>query len=126
LSGSTRFTPTLTVVLLCVFAQFTTSFLDAGQKQRSITTVSAADLPKEARQTIELIKKGGPYPYRKDGSVFGNFERLLPLHERGYYKEFTVPSPGSRDRGARRIILGKAGELYYTDDHYESFRRVRE
>ena len=124
--GRTTFTPALTAVLLCMFAHFTTSFLEAGQKQRSITTVNAADLPKEARQTIELIKKGGPYPYRKDGSVFCNFERLLPLHERGYYKEFTVPSPGSRDRGARRIILGKAGELYYTDDHYESFRRVRE
>jgi ribonuclease T1 len=113
------------IVLLCVFAHITTSFLSAGEQER-IATVNVTDLPKEARQTIVLIKKGGPYPYKKDGSIFGNFERRLPLHERGYYKEFTVPSPGSRDRGARRIILGKAGELYYTDDHYESFRRVRE
>src|SRR5262245_35864111 len=114
------------IVLLCVFVQFTEPILSAGGRQRSIATVNAADLPGEARQTIALIKKGGPYLYKKDGSVFGNFERRLPLHERGYYKEFTVPSPGARDRGARRIILGKAGELYYTDDHYESFRRVRE
>lgn len=114
------------IVLLCVLAHFTQSFISAGEQQRSIAIVKAADLPREARQTIVLIKSGGPYPYKKDGSVFGNFEGLLPLHERGYYKEFTVPSPGSRDRGARRIILGKDGELYYTDDHYKSFRRVRE
>ena len=114
------------IILLCVLAQFTPPFLGAVGKQRSIATVDATQLPNEARQTIALIKKGGPYPYKKDGSVFGNFERLLPLHERGYYKEFTVPSRVSRDRGARRIILWKAGELYYTDDHYESFRRIRE
>ena len=114
------------IVLLFVFGHSTSSLLSAGVQQRSIPTINATDLPKEARQTIVLIKKGGPYPYRKDGSVFGNFEKLLPLHERGYYKEFTVPSPGARDRGARRIILGKAGELYYTDNHYASFRRVLE
>jgi ribonuclease T1 len=114
------------IVLLCMFAPITASFLSAGEKERGIATVNVAELPQEARRTIALIKKGGPYPYRKDGSIFGNFERLLPLHERGYYKEFTVPSPGSRDRGARRIILGKAGELFYTDDHYQSLRRVRE
>jgi len=112
------------MVLLCVVAQ-AMPFLSA-QKQRSIETVNASDLPREARQTIALIKKGGPYPYRKDGAIFGNFEKYLPLHERGYYKEFTVPTPGSRDRGARRIIAGKTGELYYTDNHYASFRRVVE
>jgi ribonuclease T1 len=114
------------IVLLCVLAQLTVSLVSARQKQRSIGTVNAADLPREARQTIALIKKGGPYPYRKDGAAFGNFERLLPLHERGYYREFTVLTPGSRDRGTRRIILGKAGEMYYTDNHYASFRRVLE
>jgi ribonuclease T1 len=113
------------IVLFCLFAQRPVSFLNAREKQH-ITTVNAADLPKEVRQTIALIRKGGPFPYKKDGSVFGNFERLLPLHERGYYTEFTVPTPGSRDRGARRIISGKAGELYYTDSHYASFRRVLE
>jgi ribonuclease T1 len=114
------------IVLLCTFAQFTVYFLNARETQLHITTVNAADLPGEARQTIALIKQGGPYPYKKDGVVFSNFERRLPAHERGYYGEFTVPSPGARNRGARRIILGKAGELYYTDDHYESFKRIRE
>jgi ribonuclease T1 len=102
------------------------STVSTGTQRRGIATVNVGDLPKEARQTVALIKKGGPYPYQKDGSIFGNFERLLPLHERGYYREFTVPSPSARNRGARRIILGKAGELYYTDDHYASFRRIRE
>lgn len=88
--------------------------------------IDAADLPTEARNTVVLIRKGGPFPYRKDGTVFGNFEKRLPMHARGYYLEYTVPTPGSRDRGARRIVAGKAGELYYTDDHYQSFKRVRE
>jgi ribonuclease T1 len=114
------------IVLLCTLAPFTVSLASATETQRNIATVNASELPGEARQTIALIRQGGPYPYKKDGVVFGNFERRLPLHERGYYREFTVPSPGSRNRGARRIILGKAGELYYTDDHYESFKRVRE
>jgi ribonuclease T1 len=114
------------IVLLCTFAPFTVSLASATETQRNIATVNAYELPREARQTIALIRQGGPYPYKKDGVVFGNFERRLPLHERGYYREFTVPSPGSRNRGARRIILGKAGELYYTADHYESFKRVRE
>lgn len=90
-------------------------------------------LPLQAQQTLALIRQGGPFPYRKDGSVFGNRERLLPRQARGYYSEYTVPTPGSRDRGARRIIAGKgtagdpatSGEYYYTDDHYQSFRRIR-
>jgi ribonuclease T1 len=114
------------IVLLLVFAQPATSSVRARQKSPAIATVDIGELPGEARQTIALIKKGGHYPYKKDGAVFGNFEHRLPLHERGYYKEFTVRSPGVRDRGARRIILGRAGELYYTDDHYETFRLVRE
>jgi len=114
------------IVLLCLFAQPLSLVSAQGKQQRSITSINVDELPQEARQTIALIKKGGPYPYSRDGVVFGNFERLLPLHERGYYKEFTVPTPRSRDRGARRIILGKAGEFYYTDDHYKSFKRVRD
>ena len=85
-----------------------------------------AQLPAEAQQTIALVRKGGPYPYTRDGIVFGNFEKLLPVHERGYYREYTVPTPGVRSRGARRIVAGGGGELYYTDDHYKSFRRVRD
>ncbi|MET9077046.1 ribonuclease domain-containing protein [Streptomyces sp. NPDC004232] len=91
---------------------------------KGMATVQASALPAEARQTLALIDKGGPYPYARDGIVFGNVERHLPGHQRGYYHEYTVKTPGSRDRGARRIITGKAGEIYYTDDHYNSFRAV--
>ena len=96
----------------------------------SVDAVALADLPVEARDTHRLILQGGPFPYpRKDGSVFGNRERLLPRHPRGYYLDYTVPTPGSRGRGARRIVCGgnlpKAPEVcYYTRDHYASFRRI--
>ncbi len=87
--------------------------------------VPVADLPQEARKTLELIDKGGPYPYSRDGAVFGNFEKLLPRQDRGYYHEFTVKTPGEKDRGARRIVTGKGDERYYTEDHYKSFRRIQ-
>ncbi|WP_329245837.1 ribonuclease N [Streptomyces sp. NBC_01478] len=87
-------------------------------------TVKASQLPAEARQTVTLIDRGGPFPYAKDGVVFGNYEKLLPQQKRGYYHEYTVRTPGSRDRGARRIVTGQDGEIYYTDDHYKSFRTV--
>src|SRR5262245_58609064 len=111
------------LVLVCLVGTFAIEPVNA-REQHAVGTVAAADLPREAQQTIALIKKGGPYPYKRDGVVFGNFEKRLPARQRGYYREFTVITPGSRDRGARRIIVGKAGELYYTDDHYETFRRV--
>lgn len=92
--------------------------------------VAAKDLPKEAQQTLALIKQGGPFPYPKDGSIFGNYEGVLPKQKRGYYHEFTVKTPGARNRGARRIISGgdpaTSGEHYYTDDHYATFRRIKE
>lgn len=85
-------------------------------------------LPPEARATLELIRRGGPFPYQKDGSEFRNREGLLPKRPRGYYREYTVKTPGRRDRGARRIVAGggRQGEFYYTDDHYRSFRRILE
>ena len=91
--------------------------------------VALAGLPAEARQTEQLIRRGGPFPYAKDGSVFGNRERQLPRQFRGYYREYTVKTPGSRDRGARRIVCGgreaAAPEAcYYTADHYTSFKRI--
>ncbi|MFE0649790.1 ribonuclease domain-containing protein [Streptomyces sp. NPDC059534] len=89
-----------------------------------LPTVRAADLPPEARRTLDLIARGGPFPYAKDGAVFSNFERVLPRETRGYYREYTVRTPGEGDRGARRIVTGRNGERYYTDDHYETFREV--
>ncbi|MEU6659457.1 ribonuclease domain-containing protein [Streptomyces sp. NPDC046821] len=89
-----------------------------------MSTVAESALPAQARTTLGLIDKGGPYPYTKDGTVFGNFERELPRQNRGYYHEYTVPTPGSRDRGARRIVTGQGHETYYTDDHYQSFKAV--
>ena len=88
------------------------------------TEIHMGDLPREARATIALIDKGGPYPYAKDGSIFSNRENQLPKQKRGYYREYTVKTPGERTRGARRIISGADGELYYTDDHYNHFRRI--
>ena len=88
--------------------------------------IHARDLPKEARATLALIKAGGPFPFEKDASTFGNREGRLPRAQRSYYLEFTVPTPGRRDRGARRIIAGGAGECYYTDDHYRTFRLILE
>ncbi len=82
------------------------------------------ELPPEAQETIQLIDQDGPFPYDKDGTTFGNREGILPDRPHGYYKEYTVITPGSRDRGARRIVAGADGELYYTDDHYDSFREV--
>lgn len=109
--------------------------------------VSLQELPQEARQTLQLIRRGGPYPYPRDGSTFGNYERRLPEARRGYYSEYTVDTPGSRNRGARRIVVGcerrppasppprgvpglthcrDGGEAYYTADHYATFRRIVE
>lgn len=88
--------------------------------------IRVEELPREARETLALIRQGGPFPYRKDGIVFGNRERRLPVQSNGYYREYTVPTPGARDRGARRIIAGGSGEYYYTGDHYNTFRRIRE
>ncbi|MFE6486216.1 ribonuclease domain-containing protein [Streptomyces sp. NPDC088747] len=89
-----------------------------------LPTVAVSELPAQARETLALIDDGGPFPYARDGAVFGNFERELPRHQRGYYHEYTVRTPGESDRGARRIVTGQGGEIYYTDDHYKSFRAV--
>ena len=90
-----------------------------------IPYVALRSLPREARQTVVLIDQGGPFPYAgKDGSTFGNFEGVLPRRSRGYYAEYTVPTPGASTRGARRIIAGDGGQLYWTADHYASFERI--
>jgi ribonuclease T1 len=98
--------------------------------QEGLATVKVADLPKQGQETYERIRQGGPFPYDKDGTVFGNRERLLPAESRGSYREYTVASPGSRDRGARRIVCGGPARAphacYYTADHYASFRKIVE
>lgn len=90
----------------------------------NLPTVAYADLPPAAHDTIRLIEQGGPFPFDRDGITFQNRERRLPLRPQGYYREYTVITPGVRTRGARRIVTGQGGEMYYTDDHYDSFREI--
>lgn len=97
----------------------------------ALPTVLATELPREGQETYLLIRKGGPFPYEKDGTVFGNRERILPREARGYYREYTVRTPGARNRGARRIVCGgqepaEPKACYYTQDHYASFRLIVE
>jgi ribonuclease T1 len=103
---------------------------ESSSDAATMAAVALVELPPEARQTHQLILAGGPFPHpHKDGSVFGNRERLLPAQRRGFYREYTVPTPRSRDRGARRIICGGVRPAvpevcFYTQDHYASFRRI--
>lgn len=98
-------------------------------RQDDLERVPAVQLPQAARNVLVAIRDGGPFRYQKDGVIFGNRERLLPRQPRGYYREYTVPTPFSRDRGARRIVCGgpprTTNECYYTDDHYSSFKRIQ-
>lgn len=98
------------------------------QPARTSAAITVSELPPQGAQVYQLIGRGGPFPYEKDGSVFGNRERLLPLKQRGYYREYTVTTPGVGHRGTRRIVCGgaprKTDECYYTADHYASFRRI--
>lgn len=101
-------------------------FAETAKRDPSANSAGYPDfLPPEAIDTLQTIARGGPYPYRQDDGVFGNRERRLPSQPRGYYREYTVETPGSRDRGARRIVAGgrPPTEYFYTDDHYRSFRR---
>ena len=94
----------------------------------ALPVVAEADLPVQARDVLRRIERGGPFEYEKDGVIFGNYERLLPSKRRGFYREYTVPTPGARNRGARRIVCGgpkrQPEVCYYTHDHYASFRRI--
>lgn len=107
----------------------TTVLARTPESPTAVPPVSLATLPAEAQTTFQLILAGGPFPYQKDGTVFGNRERLLPPRERGHYREYTVKTPGARDRGARRIVCGgrpptRPEACYYTADHYNSFQRI--
>src|SRR5262245_36735495 len=89
-----------------------------------LPTIPVSALPPEARHVLALVDAGGPFPYHQDGTIFQNAEGLLPRHDSGYYREYTVPTPGASDRGARRLVVGRSGDVYYTADHYASFRQV--
>jgi len=121
----------LALVLLGLGSLFCTKMVYAKSESEALdrSVVALAALPPEGQQTYRLIHQGGPFPYEKDGSVFGNRERQLPRQARGYYREYTVRTPGASNRGARRIVCG--GEVpvrpqtcYYTADHYASFRVI--
>lgn len=98
--------------------------VQAGQPE--LLAIVQAELPAEARDTLRAIRQGGPFSYERDGVVFKNYERVLPKHERGYYHEYTVKTPGAKNRGARRIVCGKPVECYYSADHYQTFKRILE
>jgi len=104
--------------------------VDGWARGEGVATIPVAQLPRPGQEVYELIRQGGPFPHDKDGTVFGNRERLLPSEKRGYYREYTVTTPGSRDRGARRIVCGGPARsphaCYYTADHYASFRKIVE
>ena len=109
-----------------LFAGLLALVFSFGAFSSSEREIEKKQLPGEALETIALIRKGGPFPHERDGVVFGNREKLLPARERGWYREYTVRTKGERTRGARRIVAGRDGTLYYTDDHYQSFRRILE
>jgi len=116
-----------------MFRRILASLLLAGWSAwalaESISVIAGSELPPEARQTLALIKQGGPYPFHKDGVIFGNYQHSLPEHARGYYREFTVPTPGIHSRGGRRIVVGGAlpgVEYFFTGDHYRTFKRIQD
>ncbi len=116
------------LVCLPVGAESAPSRAASAVKAGSAPLISVAELPVQGAETYRLIIQGGPFPYEKDGTVFGNRERLLPAYPRGYYREYTVPTPGLHHRGTRRIVCGgaprKPDACYYTADHYASFRQI--
>ena len=118
------------VVALLGFALIAAPSANARENAADRSEIALEKLPAEARDVLLLIRAGGPFPYERDGVTFGNRERLLPAQRRGYYHEYTVTTPGAKNRGARRIICGGSRRTpdvcYYTDDHYASFRRIRE
>jgi ribonuclease T1 len=114
------------VVLTAVFASPAVLARDNGASAIATREIAVSAMPREAQHTLQSIKRGGPYAFERDGAIFGNYERRLPPRRRGYYREYTVPTPGAKNRGARRIIAGADGAYYYSDDHYRTFQRIRE
>ncbi len=120
----------LALTVFLVASGFASGLVQAKEASvtQSVAAIPVAELPRQGAQTYQLIRQGGPFAHEKDGVVFGNRERLLPAQKRGYYHEYTVPTPGSRDRGARRIVCGgqprTPDTCYYSGDHYASFRKI--
>jgi len=118
-----------TVVAVAMVLFTVGGWVHARSTPDTLPDVASTTLPREAQATLTLIARGGPFPYQRDGVVFGNREKRLPAQARGYYHEYTVSTPGSKTRGARRIICGgdvqSIAECYYTNDHYQTFRRIR-
>lgn len=114
----------LSLLLLCVPQAQAHNHYPHGTAD--IQTIAASAMPLEARDTFQLIKQNGPFPYPRDGIVFANREHQLPNQPRGYYREYTVKTPGVDHRGARRIVCGVVPECYYSADHYQTFQRIRE
>ncbi|SDS11035.1 ribonuclease domain-containing protein [Microlunatus soli] len=117
------------IMLIALLAGCSATATDSDSEVDSasgLPYISQDQLPAEARDTLQLIDDGGPFPYDKDGATFGNREGILPDEANGFYREYTVPTPGEDDRGARRIVTGDQDTIfYYTDDHYDSFSRIR-
>jgi ribonuclease T1 len=104
----------------------TSASTSTSDPETGLPLVALSSLPQEAQRTVRLIERGGPFPYAKDGATFGNRERLLPARRPGWYREYTVRTPGEDDRGARRIVTGDDDrQLFWTDDHYQSFSRLQ-
>ena len=121
-----RFLSVLFAMLLALASAHTHAYALGSNNDREMQIIAVSALPPEGRETLHLIKQGGPFPYPRDGVIFSNFEKRLPKRERGYYREFTVKTPGARNRGARRIVCGQPVECYYSADHYQTFRRITE
>ncbi|MCE9549462.1 MAG: ribonuclease [Betaproteobacteria bacterium] len=116
----------LFAMLLALASGQTCAYAFGSNNDREMRVIAVSELPPEGRETLHLIKQGGPFPYSRDGAIFSNFEKRLSKRERGYYREFTVKTPGARNRGARRIVCGQPVECYYSADHYQTFRRITE
>ena len=116
----------LFAMLLALALAQTHAYAFKSNNDREMQIIAVSALPPEGRETLRLIKQGGPFPYARDGVVFSNYEKRLSKRKRGYYREFTVNTPGVRNRGARRIVCGQPVECYYSADHYQTFRRISE
>lgn len=125
-----RFVSHSLVVLFAMLAVLASgqihAYVSRSNIDREMRVIAVSALPPEGRETLRLIKQGGPFPYPRDGVIFSNFEKRLPKRDRGYYHEFTVKTPGVHNRGARRIVCGQPVECYYSADHYRTFQRITE